>query len=106
MDKSIKYCSIYSEKSLDNLPFKDSKTYVIDWDKLIDISKGHGLISMIEFTVNDTKYKISCWMSEDSYTKWSNDPYIQKCYLNVRDQYNEENHIAQNLILGQVDKIL
>ena len=106
MDKSIKYCSIYSEKSLENLPFKDSKTYEIDWDKLIDISKDHGLISMIEFTANDTKYKISHWESEDSYTRWASDPYIQKYYLNVRDQYNKENYISQNLILGLVDKIL
>jgi len=106
MDQSIKYCSIYSEKSLENLPFKDSTTYEIDWTKLVDISKNHGLISMIEFTAKDTKYKISYWSSEDSYARWSGDPYIQQFYLKARDQYNKENHILQNLILGQVNKVL
>jgi hypothetical protein len=106
VDKSIKYCSLYTEKSLKGLPFKKSDTYNINWAEMLDISKKCGMVSFVEFTVDDTRYKITCWAHKDSYEKWSQNPYVRKHYIDDRDRYNQEYHINQNLIFGEVDKIL
>jgi len=106
MEKTVKYCSIYTEKSLKGASFKEAGSYNINWSEILSISKKCGMVSYVEFTVNDTRYKITYWTHEDSYDKWSQNFYIQTYYINKRDSYNRENHIDQNLVFGKVDKTI
>jgi len=106
MDAAVKYCSIYTEKSLKDAPFKESESYNIDWAEMLNIARTCGMISYVEFTVHDTRYKITYWAYEDSYDKWSQNYYIQTHYINKRNSYNNENYIEQNLIFGKIDRII
>jgi len=94
------YRSVYTEYSLDNKPFKTRNQYNIDWERIVDISKKCGMISVNEEVSGNRLKRITIWSRETSYIEWVLDSYVRE-YIIQRDNYNKENNITSELIFEE-----
>lgn len=83
--------SYYTEISHNN-KFLPRCDYRIDWQKMIDISRGYGYISSNEIILENAMTRITLWTNRDSYSRWLNDDYVQQ-YLLQRNNHNDEHNI-------------
>ena len=103
MEAKIKYCSIYKEISLDNIPFKKRNEYDIDWNKIIDISIKCGMVEVSESIVDNQLNRTTIWDRITGYDEWLNNSYVQ-VYIKQRDEYNIKNNIKQFLTFEQINE--
>ena len=103
METKIKYRSIYTEISLDNLPFKQRVEYDIDWTKIIDISTNCGMIDMTETIIDNKLTRTTVWDRITSYNEWLANSYIQ-VYIKQRDEYNIKNNIEHFLKFKKINE--
>lgn len=82
-------------------PFKQRQEYNIDWNKVINISKDCGMISMEERLSSDILMRVSRWSKKTSYDDWLNNDYIKE-YINQRDSYNTKHKITSKLFLMEI----
>jgi hypothetical protein len=101
-EEMMRYCSIYSEHSKDGQFSARDDFSGIDWNQLIQSSYACGMLYVNQFTIDNSRYKVTIWTDHDSYSKWVAQPIVQE-YIKQRDHLNLEKQIKQDLIFAKID---